>query len=187
MAFDRPLEADRVDNLGLLSAFVRAPIVGPIMWILGKQFAGDEEDLFEEKENTIFTNKYFKQSSLDQNDEQPFPVLSSNNILDNVNDPSIDIEEHRCNSNDGILRDKSTNLSLLENSSMNEEIMSLRRKKKYRKMSWSDESGQDLVEYCNMVSQAIFYFGMFLHRGYIVLYHSNCGGWWLVAGCSIER
>ena len=31
MAFERPVEADRVDDLGLLSSLVR----GPIMWMLG--------------------------------------------------------------------------------------------------------------------------------------------------------
>jgi hypothetical protein len=38
MAFDHPLEADKVDDLGLFSTFVRAPIVGVIMWAIG----GDE-------------------------------------------------------------------------------------------------------------------------------------------------
>lgn len=33
MAFDRPIEADSVDNLGLLSSLIRAPVLG-IMWLL---------------------------------------------------------------------------------------------------------------------------------------------------------
>jgi len=49
MAFERPLEADRVDDLGFLSSFVRAPIVGPLMYLLGGDMAkklnkeGDED------------------------------------------------------------------------------------------------------------------------------------------------
>lgn len=33
MAFDRPIEADSVDNLGLLSSLIRAPVLG-ILWLL---------------------------------------------------------------------------------------------------------------------------------------------------------
>ena len=36
MAFDRPIEADRVDDLGLISSLIRAPVMG-IMWLLGGQ------------------------------------------------------------------------------------------------------------------------------------------------------
>jgi len=39
MAFDRPIEADSVDNLGLLSSLIRAPVLG-IMWLLSPK---DEE------------------------------------------------------------------------------------------------------------------------------------------------
>lgn len=45
MAFDRPIEADRVDDLGLLASLIRAPVVG-IMWLLGgdhAEEAGEEE------------------------------------------------------------------------------------------------------------------------------------------------
>mmetsp|Transcript_3966 Transcript_3966/g.8913 ORF Transcript_3966/g.8913 Transcript_3966/m.8913 type:complete len:674 (+) Transcript_3966:32-2053(+) len=34
MAFDRPIEADSVDDMGLLGSLIRAPVVG-IMWLLG--------------------------------------------------------------------------------------------------------------------------------------------------------
>eukprot|EP00956_Cyclotella_meneghiniana_P011592 scaffold16279_cov68-Cyclotella_meneghiniana.AAC.2 len=46
MAFERPIEADRVEDLGLFSSFIRAPVVGTIMWFLGgadAQRAEEEE------------------------------------------------------------------------------------------------------------------------------------------------
>ena len=46
MAFERPIEADRVEDLGLFSSFIRAPIVGTILWFLGGEDAkkAEEED-----------------------------------------------------------------------------------------------------------------------------------------------
>jgi hypothetical protein len=46
MAFERPIEADRVEDLGLFSSFIRAPVVGTILWLLG----GDEAKKAEEEE-----------------------------------------------------------------------------------------------------------------------------------------
>ena len=42
MAFDRPIEADRVDDLGLISSLIRAPVMG-IMWLLGGQHAEKDD------------------------------------------------------------------------------------------------------------------------------------------------
>ena len=44
MAFDRPIEADRVEDLGLFSSFIRAPLVGTILWLLGGDEAKKEQD-----------------------------------------------------------------------------------------------------------------------------------------------
>ena len=35
MAFDHPLEADRVDDLNFFSTVIRAPVVGALFWFLG--------------------------------------------------------------------------------------------------------------------------------------------------------
>ena len=35
MAFEVPLEADRVDNLDFLSTILRAPVIGTLQWLLG--------------------------------------------------------------------------------------------------------------------------------------------------------
>ena len=54
MAFDRPMEADSVDDMGLLSSIIRAPVLG-IMWMLGG--GGDdskaESEDCEEEENHV--------------------------------------------------------------------------------------------------------------------------------------
>ena len=44
MAFDRPIEADRVEDLGLFASFLRAPVVGTILWLLGGEEAKKAED-----------------------------------------------------------------------------------------------------------------------------------------------
>jgi hypothetical protein len=50
MAFDHPLEADRVDDLNFFSTIIRAPVVGALFWFLGgeeaKQRNEDEKRLF---------------------------------------------------------------------------------------------------------------------------------------------
>jgi hypothetical protein len=35
MAFEIPLEADRIDDLNLFSTFIRAPVIGTLFWLLG--------------------------------------------------------------------------------------------------------------------------------------------------------
>lgn len=44
MAFDRPIEADSVDDLGLISSLIRAPVLG-IMWLLGGEHTDSDNEL----------------------------------------------------------------------------------------------------------------------------------------------
>ena len=44
MAFEIPLDADRVDDLNLFSTLVRAPVIGTLLWILGGSKSQREED-----------------------------------------------------------------------------------------------------------------------------------------------
>ncbi|KAL3780071.1 hypothetical protein HJC23_007320 [Cyclotella cryptica] len=60
MAFDRPIEADRVEDLGLFASFLRAPVVGTILWLLG----GEDAKKAEEEE------RRGKQERKSQEDEQ---------------------------------------------------------------------------------------------------------------------
>ena len=46
MAFEVPLEADRVDNLDFFSAILRAPVIGTLQWLLGDR--GKDADAPEE-------------------------------------------------------------------------------------------------------------------------------------------
>lgn len=43
MAFDQPIEADKPDDLGFISSFIRAPVVGTIMWLFGGKEAMKQE------------------------------------------------------------------------------------------------------------------------------------------------
>jgi len=162
MAFDHPLDADSVDNLGLLSSFVRAPIVGSIMWMLG--------GLLEDKEN--------KQN---KNSRKHEPEGSSSTPPTKLQEEDDESEEHTMNREQDHLEDTATDtytadassiplrrsdhnllhsLSLTriassESATANEDTTmnpSLAIRKKSRKMSWSDESGQKLAQYWDEVS-----------------------------------
>jgi hypothetical protein len=71
MAFDRPLEADRVDDLNLFSTFVRAPIIGTIMWILGGERAKKEEEKLQ-RQQVVST---LSEGTNDANDTVPPPAI----------------------------------------------------------------------------------------------------------------
>ena len=135
MAFDRPLEADRVDELSLLSSFVRAPIVGPIMWMLGGHMAKSEENkLIAERGSTKNQNNPVPLNLLKYSSERSSPVPNGDvSDVSELDDYSM-LEENEEGRGNG-----------------KENLVSTFRKN--RKMSWSDESGQNLVEYCDEVSR----------------------------------
>ena len=94
MAFDRPLEADRVDDLGLLSAFVRAPVLGPIMWILGKKLT-DSGKNDEDKENRLIQSSTDISTSTTLHSScshGSFPDMSSRSISDIMRNSSMQDE-----------------------------------------------------------------------------------------------
>ena len=160
MAFDRPLEADRVDDLGLLSSFVRAPILGPVMWILGKKLLPDEtpdkagndaHQLIEEcAVNHSTGSDDVKDAFKLRKSNEKYPDLSTSIISDIVNDSSIDEMDYSDNSlhmrRKFVLNNEETKV----NDSSSHPLQALKRRN--RRMSWSDESGQSLVEYCDLVS-----------------------------------
>ena len=135
MAFDRPLEADRVDELSLLSSFVRAPIVGPIMWMLGGHIAKTAEKKLNADTISSEVEGGQQSSSFIDDTERSSPVPSGERS---------DISEEGDFSSD---ENDESNVN-----SLTEVAASFR---KDRKMSWSDESGQNLVEYCDEVSDLI--------------------------------
>ena len=128
MAFNQPIDADRVDGLGLISSFLRAPIIGPIIWIVGKltkQQTHDEDECVSAAPTESFATVA---TSIDES----FPSYDIN-ITPNEYLPSITTEQI-----DGPLEQKHHPPL-----------------KKTRKTSWSDESGQRLAKYCDEVRRPI--------------------------------
>jgi len=143
MAFDHPIEADRIDDLGLFSAFIRAPVVGTLMWVLGGSKAMEEE----EKEKELML--------IDGEDDGTSTSRSTRHVLnmEEVNGklkktaPRLigsDISEF------GECAAEAEALALQRSSSLRRS--SSKGLRKSRKMSWSDESGQNLCEYIEEVS-----------------------------------
>ena len=69
MAFDRPIEADRVDDLGLFSTFIRAPVVGTILWLLGADDAKQAEEAAKLKHEKEMLEKQLMEESDDEEDD----------------------------------------------------------------------------------------------------------------------
>jgi len=144
MAFDRPLEADSVDNLNLLSSFVR----GPIMWALGGLLSDDKENAankqkLEEDLHGINTDTGRQSSGMDQKpclEDSELNVPSSGNLRRRGSE--FQMLNTRIRSESLSFDEKETNSAILL-------------RKKSRKMSWSDESGQNLVHYYDEVSLII--------------------------------
>lgn len=124
MAFDRPLEADRVDELSLLSSFVSAPIVGPLLWMLGGHAAAKTQQKKLNAE-TISSQVEGTQHSCPLTDARSSPVPNADGS--DVSDEG----DYTMDENDDAMVNAGSTF------------------RKSRKMSWSDESGQNLVEYCD--------------------------------------
>jgi hypothetical protein len=130
MAFDSPLEADRIDDLGFVSAFIRAPVIGTLMWVLGgsKAMEEDEKDqMMIDSENDGTSRHHNHRHSLNMKETNGKLKKTAPRLI------GSDISEFAA---------EAEALSL-EGCSL-QEYSDLR---KSRKMSWSDESGQDLCQY----------------------------------------
>lgn len=141
MAFNRPLEADRVDDLGFLSSFVRSPLVGPIMWVLGNHLSRDvnEQTL---KRSTV-------QSSLEQTSKENWVPNSSDGIRSNSLLASCrKSQESGLNTLTDIPNDHgNTTTKDVSTCDITKNTKEIGPQRAWRKTSWSDESGQNLVEY----------------------------------------
>ena len=149
MAFDQPLDADRVDGDGFISSFVRAPIVGPVMWVLGGLLA---------KDMAVEENKILEEDILNKdppNQALPRTARSSKIYADshrNIALPTA-MECEPTHMNEVIHVTPSVSEEEKDNDDRN--IMQLARRKGRRKMSWADESGQSLDDYYEQVSPFI--------------------------------
>lgn len=145
MAFDRPLEADKVDDLGLLSSFVRAPILGPLVWILGRNM----EKSHSQDENITVIEAQTNSTSLDSGTRAPAPHRDAPDLSGSdvscIGDEICSIDE------DSFDESHSDDSTKAEHDSAAKSKRRRRALKNTRKTSWSDESGQRLVEYCDEV------------------------------------
>mmetsp|Transcript_20787 Transcript_20787/g.31577 ORF Transcript_20787/g.31577 Transcript_20787/m.31577 type:complete len:174 (-) Transcript_20787:1246-1767(-) len=151
MAFDRPIEADNIDG-GIIASFVRAPIVG-IAWVLGGLL------LDENKENDrITTSRAIGSASHDEEHTPIKPILSPQTaaVINSGRPVTYFADGREGDNSDGNSFNttcKRTSSSESNQSDGTEGTTSPHlpqlypMRKKSRKTSWSDESGQDLVEY----------------------------------------
>ncbi len=141
MAFDRHIEADNIED-GFITSIVRAPVVG-LAWVLG----GLLHD--EDKENKDALKAHLEDEQSEQHPGPMNPIQEGSEFnvaskrsnsglgIGNSSDDSISFASCKSGSSDRLTGDETPNSQT-----------SYLQRKKTRKMSWSDESGQDLVVIC---------------------------------------
>jgi hypothetical protein len=155
MAFDRPLEADQVDDLNLFSMLLRAPILGTLIWILGGDASRKEEEEARRREDF----QAFGECKTNSSDASLTPSLRSSKIQPRksalkkksslkIGAEVSDLCDSIGDSNASALQGEMTR-SYSSSSSCSVRDSSLKERKK--ELSWSDESGHQLVKYDNEV------------------------------------
>jgi len=151
MAFEHPLEADSVDyKNGFFSSFVQAPLLGPLVWILGGTIdkdnsRGESTTVLDAKENKSDQTSIALKSSVEtftsENYRNKTEIIRADHFYSADEICSTDAD-----SSDESYSDDSTkvNHNFAENMKQRHQVL-----KNKTKMSWSDESGQSLVEYCD--------------------------------------
>lgn len=154
MAFDHPLEADKFDDSGLFSTFVRAPVVGVIMWALGGDEAKKREEE-EQRKREVKEQLEGEAESTTSSEDKPVPSMQLQQMiahnrnkkmgkkmpprmigsdLSDFGDLAIASESKFCDTDDECDCGDGGGL------------------RRTKKMSWSDESGKDLCEVINETS-----------------------------------
>jgi hypothetical protein len=136
MAFDRPIDADRIDDFNLFSAFVRAPL-----WILGSVLGGNP--------------------SIEKDDHDP--VKTRSRLDENIPPGSADyspsrkrvVSDYDLASSDRKTNSCGNNRKASPDGGFNSYINGPPGLKRSKNLSWSDESGKSLVEYNTQVSYYI--------------------------------
>lgn len=141
MAFQEPLEADRVDHSSLFSTIVRNPIAGVVMWALG----GHHDDQ-EHRSNEPDEERLTDEDTCGDDDSRPQMKRVSSNISGFTHStPSMVGSE---------LSDIGESAEPLGSSSLrlggSHQSLSPKLSKKH--LSWSDDLGKNLVLYQNKVS-----------------------------------
>jgi hypothetical protein len=150
MAFNQPLEADRVDNLSLLSTLSRAPVIGALFWILGGDKAKEEEELQRQQRQKIA----FEEVTTNEIIESPATILRP--CLKRVSS----ISNHTGWKKGGAPSMLGSEISDVGEESacvgvLNSQFSSLCRAAPKKELSWSDEQGKDLIRYENEVSSQL--------------------------------
>ena len=154
MAFDQPLEADRVDDLNLFSSFVRAPIIGTIMWLLGGDAAKKQEEEQRRQDTAAamivegansdalssISNKCTSKARLRRSSLKKAPHLIGSEVseLGELSDPLGN--EAAATALPDLHLQRSTG-----SSSSSGSAVSLKRQRRKKQLSWSDETGHDLA------------------------------------------
>ena len=140
MAFDRPLEADKVED-NLLVSLVRGPILGSLMWILGE----DEE----RKQQESDLQHGLQQMVLDDSDDEDQKTTNTKQkslprlVRSDLSVGMETAEENRCAIQEMPL------MGMFQSAGSSDSILSSNRQQRgeKKKMSWSE----NLVEYMDEV------------------------------------
>ena len=149
MAFDHPVEADRVE-LSFGSIMARAPVIGSLMYLLGGHHAREEEEYETSARKEILEsmNKTERQNILDRSSQKTIKSAlkkSSPSLAPTDNDSDNESFQSAMGSSD-------------RHSAIFGSESSFQRKKK--ELSWSDESGQNLVEYMDACTVSPYFVPM---------------------------
>lgn len=130
MAFDRPIEADRVDNLSFFGLLSKGPIIGSIMWFLGGQKAREEEERELRRQHDL--ESLFREPAAQPRYSPPIGTTAR-------------ISKSALRKSDTL----SDCANAMDEMTMNEKPLKRQRKN----ISWSDEGGKDLVEIIGQVRE----------------------------------
>ena len=165
MAFDHHIKADKVDDLGFFATFLRAPVVGSLMWFLGGEKAKEREKE-ELRKQMMQSDETCDDESNDSGSQSPlFAVppreFSSSERLRKLGygtkrmPPRLigsDISEFA----DCVIPEEAmvsqNQHSCLTHSERSDDLRRVTRSS--RSLSWSDDNGQELAEVIKEVSES---------------------------------
>jgi hypothetical protein len=156
MAFDHPIEADRVNDLNFFSTFIRAPIIGTLMWLVGGEKARQQEEELIEREKVAAelmsesdsadvpqsSENYRKMAAGEANRSLPSALKKTS--------PSLAGSEI---SDIGSCSEAMEGLHLVESKDILSKPAFPKRKKE---LSWSDEIGHSLVQFIESEVSNVF-------------------------------
>ena len=146
MAFDQHIEADRIDDFNLFSAFVRVPLL-ILEGVLGQKY--EKTGLIESR---LDSNEH-----MDCDGESASHTTSPSRTKMLSNDAVSSTRRAELKKSESVLANRTNSTSLssgFSRSSISDQSSSsLPGLKRTTKMSWSDESGLSLVEYSDEVSK----------------------------------